>query len=232
MVLVGRPQYKICRLQHYTHFFGLLVTLRGRSTTMRLSLGLWFIGVSVCFVFVVLTPERSNGQLSVHASRLLCEARDYTHTVKRHGCSPKTVTVKACLGTCLSKQIVLDHAPFFLNDCQCCSPAGTKRIAVTLNCPSSFSSTQVWVPSVTGCECKICSWLHKVKEARCATFSSGFYWYTRKKHVFRLDRAGWTLMALLKELDNKRPRSDVFWSNAHVIKNLLIEFRSFSKTVW
>lgn len=92
--------------------------------------------------------------VKIEANSVSCYARDYNHRVSRDGCTTKHVAVKACLGTCFSREIPIDFYPFFKKECDCCQPTAQEYVYVKLTCGSS--SITVKVTSAKRCECKDC----------------------------------------------------------------------------
>ncbi|CAB3984335.1 Hypothetical predicted protein [Paramuricea clavata] len=90
----------------------------------------------------------------IRVEALLCYARDYDQDVSRGGCTTERIKVKACLGKCPSKEIPIDHYPFFWNDCKCCTPTAQTYVSVELNC--NTGKITVKVPSATHCACQNC----------------------------------------------------------------------------
>ena len=122
-------------------------------------------GVFCCLVFLALISS-STSYNPFEKFGVYCKPETYTRPVTKSGCGSQKVRVKACLGTCASYTLPLDHSPHFKKVCECCKPSSTQMVTFNLpDCQSGISPI-VQVESAVQCKCKMCTWKKTISEVK------------------------------------------------------------------
>ena len=84
-----------------------------------------------------------------------CRVQNLQRTMRKDGCTVKSIIVQACRGACDSKEVHLERSPFVVSECNCCQSTGNlTRKNLTLHC--STGNVTIAVPSVISCGCRSC----------------------------------------------------------------------------
>ncbi|KXJ18615.1 hypothetical protein AC249_AIPGENE8930 [Exaiptasia diaphana] len=105
--------------------------------------------VTVLFSALHINEAQFNGMI------IDCKPRKVPHLVQRNSCTSKEIFIEICEGTCRSLTAILMNKPLHNVLCECCKHTGLEYRNVELSCGGRKEIERI--PSVTGCQCKVCS---------------------------------------------------------------------------